>query len=91
MASQNVDAAPSEDAADISEESVLHEAVPPPTSNLRRSTRSRQVKANLMSPAVDVEEFLKHPATAEDRQNWKGWCEIESDPVGLEITRFDPH
>ena len=28
-----------------------------------------------------TEEYLNSPVTEQDRREWKGWCDIESDPV----------
>jgi hypothetical protein len=30
---------------------------------------------------ADAMAYITKTATAEDRQSWKGWCEIESEPV----------
>lgn len=86
MSSQNNIAEPED--LYISEERSLHKPIPLATSNSRRSTRSRQAKTSPKSPTVEAEEFLKQPATADDRQKWKGWCEIESDPVGFLMASF---
>ncbi len=33
----------------------------------------------------EVMEYVMSPITPEDRRNWKGWCELESEPVGIFI------
>ncbi|KAL3426182.1 ubiquitin carboxyl-terminal family 1 [Phlyctema vagabunda] len=45
----------------------------------RRSNRRRQPPANI-EPAESIQELLK-PVTDEERDNWKGWVELESDPA----------
>jgi hypothetical protein len=52
-----------------------HSDVPAP----RRSTRP--LKKRPAELAIIAAEHLMNPATTDDRRNWKGWCEIESEPV----------
>lgn len=49
-------------------------------SSARYSVRSARTKADFTAAAAD---HIMTPATAEDRRNWHGWCEIESEPVSL--------
>jgi hypothetical protein len=32
----------------------------------------------------DAADYILKPIEAKDRQKWKGWCEVESEPVGIE-------
>ncbi len=41
---------------------------------------ARKKKSFLMD---EVMEYIMSPITPEDRRNWKGWCELESEPVGI--------
>lgn len=53
----------------------------------RKTARGRGVatKADQPPPAFTPPN---QPATEEDRKKWKGWCEIESDPVRPLFNRF---
>ena len=51
-----------------------------------RSSAKRKPKTNV--PGAAMEEAMK-PLTDEERQNWKGWIELESEPVGL-LMPFTP-
>lgn len=44
----------------------------------RMTARSARSTANL---TIIAAEHIRSPATALDRQDWQGWCEIESEPV----------
>ena len=48
--------------------------------NVPKRKRDRKMKA-IVDECV-VEKFL-HAVTDEDRREWKGWCELESEPVCL--------
>lgn len=45
-----------------------------------RPSRSRAAKTNKTSEIIDTEY---RPATQEEKQNWRGFCEIESEPAIL--------
>lgn len=62
-----------------------------PTKSRQRVTSQKRKQPGKMKVVVNggdddhddhVEKFL-HPATEEDRRMWKGWCELESEPVCL--------
>ena len=58
-----------------------------PTTSPIRSSAKRKSKTNV--PGAAMEEAMK-PLTDEERQNWKGWIELESEPVGLPMP-FTPY
>jgi hypothetical protein len=45
--------------------------------------RSKQDKSLSYAEDDDPSEFLMAPASVSDFQEWKGWCEIESEPVSF--------
>jgi hypothetical protein len=34
----------------------------------------------------DAVDYILKPIEAKERQKWKGWCEVESEPVGIDST-----
>jgi hypothetical protein len=50
----------------------------------KRNLRKRRAESTV---TLDPIEAMK-PLTDEERRNWKGWVELESDPVSLSIRRF---
>jgi len=34
----------------------------------------------------DAVDYVLKPIEAKERQKWKGWCEVESEPVGIQST-----
>ncbi|PQE13305.1 hypothetical protein CJF31_00008297 [Rutstroemia sp. NJR-2017a BVV2] len=42
---------------------------------------SRRATVKLKKPDAEVIEEALRPLTDEERNTWKGWCELESDPV----------
>jgi hypothetical protein len=51
------------------------------TDNVNASTRKRKRTAKVEAYATDGLDPPYHAATDEEKRNWKGFCEIESDPV----------
>jgi hypothetical protein len=45
------------------------------------SKKHKKTTSNTYSRDADTMAYIMKTATAEDRQSWKGWCEIESEPV----------
>jgi ubiquitin carboxyl-terminal hydrolase L5 len=54
-------------------------------SNGQRSLRKRKSNGHHGNALAPVEEVMK-PLTDEERRNWKGWVELESDPVCIPQT-----
>jgi ubiquitin carboxyl-terminal hydrolase L5 len=50
--------------------------------NGQRSLRKRKDNGHRGNALDPVEEIMK-PLTDEERRNWKGWVELESDPVRI--------
>jgi len=50
----------------------------------RSGLRQKRKVSNISSPDHTLEDAMK-AMTKEERQNWQGWAELESDPV-----RFQP-
>ena len=48
----------------------------------KRTLRQRNSDRQNGTGADPIEEAMK-PLTDEERRNWKGWVELESDPVGF--------
>ena len=59
----------------------VNEEPPLPKRNLRKRRAESTVTLD------PIEEAMK-PLTDEERRNWKGWVELESDPVSLSIRQF---
>ena len=57
-------------------------AMPPATR--QSSNATEESCSDLCHPGISLQ------ATQSDRQNWKGWCEIESEPVGAARTLVAP-
>lgn len=60
------------------------DACPDPTPSKRPGLRTRKPPAVIEDDPL--EEAMK-PLTDEERRNWKGWVELESDPVSYELIR----
>jgi hypothetical protein len=68
--------------------STLQEMRPPKASQDKKSRRElskKRKKLGGVTPGVneDVREYIMEPATEQDRASWKGWCEVESEPVSF--------
>jgi hypothetical protein len=63
----------------------------PEPSPATRNLRKRPSEGSRVSPHDPMDEVMK-PLTNEERRAWKGWVELESDPVSFRIhaTRFPP-
>lgn len=46
----------------------------------------KQKKLTGLAKKVDEDavDYILKPIEAKERQKWKGWCEVESEPVGIE-------
>lgn len=47
----------------------------------KRQCREYDTSADHLDPPFDFSTALTTAATTEERMNWKGWSEIESEPV----------
>lgn len=60
------------------------ETVEPRRSGRKESSRKRRRPAgSAASPPSEAVDYIMSPVTVEDRARWKGWCEVESEPVGF--------
>ncbi len=71
---------------------VIDETVEPRRSGRNESSKKRKRPAgsevNLHAEAM---ECIMTPVTAEDREKWKGWCEVESEPVSFLLRSIHCH
>lgn len=53
-----------------------------PDSTPSRRGGLRPKKESALASDIDAMDEAMKPLTDEERKNWKGWAELESDPVG---------
>jgi hypothetical protein len=55
----------------------------------RDSSRKQKKLIELgKKPDEDVVNYILKPIEANERERWKGWCEVESEPVGAFTEQF---
>ncbi len=66
--------------------SAQSDSVQPRRNGPKNSPRKQE---KLKGPTNRIDEdalnFILRPIRAKERETWKGWCEVESEPVGLSL------
>jgi hypothetical protein len=89
--SDQVPAKPSKSAESSHSDSVLVRR------NAAKGSSKKRKKLTRLSKKTneDTVDYILKPIEAKERQNWKGWCEVESEPVSIDSTEQtfipDPH